>query len=83
MQEHMVYTIDIVELLEKEDVRSKKTPFIDRNLWLELQERLIDERTRYLPTLDMCLGCSEECKQVEEVGLERLYCGIKNKEWRK
>ena len=75
--------VNIMEAIKKEDLIVKKTPFIDRNLWLEAQQRLLDERSHLYPTLDMCLGCSEDCRQVEVVGLERLYCGIKNKEWRK
>ncbi len=75
--------VNIMEVIEKEDLKVKKTPFIDRNLWLEAQERLLDERSHLYPTLDMCLGCGEDCKKVEVVGLELLYCGIKNKEWRK
>ncbi|KKK49823.1 hypothetical protein LCGC14_3131150, partial [marine sediment metagenome] len=80
-----VMLVNIMEVIEKEDLREKKVPFIDRNLWLEAQERLIDERSHLYPTLDMCLGCdrAEICSQVKVEGLERLYCGIKNKEWRK
>ena len=79
--------VNIMEVIEKEDLIVKKTPFIDRNLWLQVQERLIDERTRALPTIAMCLECDGvgECKytQVEVTGFYYYYCGIKNKEWRK
>lgn len=75
--------INIMELVEKEDRRVDKVPFVDQIMWLRVQERLIDERSQSYPTLSICLGCSEECKQVEVVGLTRLYCGIKNREWRK
>ena len=75
--------INIMELIEKEDVKKEKVPFIDRYMWLQTQEKLIDARSRLYPTLGMCLECDMGCRQVEVVGLERLYCGIKNKEWRK
>ena len=75
--------INIMEVIEKEDGRKDKVPFIDQIMWLRVQEKLIDARMEAYPTLSICLGCSGECRQVEVVGLTRLYCGIKNKEWRK
>jgi len=75
--------INIMELVEKEDRQKAKVPFIDRIFWLKTQESLIEARSRDYPTLDICLGCSEGCRQVQVAGLTRLYCGIKNKEWRK
>ena len=76
---------NIMELIEKEEGKERRTPFIDRNLWLQTQERLIETRSHDYPTLGICLECdrAEICSQVEVVGLERLYCGIKNREWRK
>ena len=65
--------INIMEVIKKEDLIVKKTPFIDRSLWLRAQEKLVDERSHLYPTLDMCLGCSEGCKQVQVEGLGRLY----------
>ena len=74
---------NIMELIEKEEGKEHRTPFIDRNLWLKTQESLIDARSLDYPTIAMCLECDGECKQVQVVGLTRLYCGIKNREWRK
>ena len=77
--------INIMELIEKEDRRKAKVPFIDYILWRGTLEGMIDVRAGQYPTLDICLGCDREeiCSQVEVAGLEYLYCGIKNKEWRK
>ena len=79
--------INIMEVIEKEEARGKKTPFIDQYMWLQTQERLIDERSRAYPTIGMCLKCDRvgECKYVqsEVAGFYYYFCGIKNKEWRK
>ena len=79
--------INIMELTEKEERRKDRVPFIDRNLWLQTQESLIDARTEAYPTIAMCLDCDRlgNCKyaQAEVVGFYYYYCGIKNKEWRK
>ena len=76
--------INIMELIQKED-RRKKTPMVDYVLWKGTLEGMIDVRANQYPTLSICEGCDREgiCSQVEVVGLERLYCGVKNKEWRK
>jgi len=73
--------INIMEAIEKEDRRKNKIPFIDYVLWKRTLEGMIDTRIDQYPTLDICLGCSERCRQVQVEGLERLYCGIKKKEW--
>lgn len=75
--------INIMELIEKEDRRKAKAPFIDYVLWKGTLEGMIDDRADLYPTLDICLACDRECQQVQVEGLEYFYCGIKNKEWRK
>lgn len=79
--------INIMELVEKEDGRKKKTPFVDYVLWRGTLEGMIDDRAEQYPTIAMCLKCDRlgKCKyaQAEVVGFYYYYCGIKNKEWRK
>lgn len=77
--------INIMELVQKEDRRKAKIPMVDYVLWKGTLEGMIDDRAEQYPTLGICLGCDREevCAQVQVVGLERLYCGIKNREWRK
>lgn len=77
--------INIMELTEREERRKDKVPFIDYVLWKGTLEGMIDVRAGQYPTLNICVGCDMEevCGQVQVAGLERLYCGIKNKEWRK
>lgn len=78
---------NIMEAVEREDSRVDKIPFIDRNLWLEVQESLIDARSKAYPTIGMCLECDrvDNCRyvQAEIVGFYYYFCGIKNREWRK
>lgn len=74
--------INIMELVEKEEGRKKKTPFIDYVLWKGTLEGMIDDRAEQYPTLSICNECVENCKQVQVAGLFRFYCGIKGLNWR-
>ena len=75
--------INIMEAIEKEDRRKNKIPFTDYVLWRRTLEGNLDIRADQYPTLSMCDECENDCRQVEAPGLFQLYCGIKDKEWRK
>ncbi len=75
--------VNIMEVIEKEDLIVKKTPFIDQKFWKEKLEEMIDFRTKQFPILNICDECTRDCTQVEVVGLLRFYCGIKGLEWKK
>ena len=76
--------IDIMEVIKKEDAKRDGVVNIHRDLWRRGIYKLIERRCdEEYPTVSICVGCDEECRQPEVVGLTYVYCGIKNKEWRK
>ena len=74
-----------MELIKKEDAKRDGVVNIHRDLWRRGIYKLIERRCEEYLTVSICVGCEEEkyCGQPEVVGLTRVYCGVKNKEWRK
>ncbi len=75
--------INIMELIKKEDAKRDGVVNIHRDLWRRGIYKLIERRSDDYPSLSICDKCTEDCHQVEVVGLFWFYCGIKDKEWRK
>ncbi len=77
--------INIMEVVEKEDAKRDGVVNIHRDLWRRGIYKLIERRCEEYPTVSVCVGCEhgEYCRQPQVVGLERFYCGIKDREWRK
>ena len=77
--------INIMELIKKEDAKRDGVVNIHRDLWRRGIYKLIERRCEEYSTVSICVGCDEGkyCRQPEVVGLTYVFCGIKDKEWRK
>lgn len=80
MESNMVYNVTIMELIKKEDGK-KKPPMVDYLMWRRTLEGMLDVRSGQYPTLSICDECTEDCEQVQVVGLFRFYCGVKGIDW--